>query len=183
MPAGTHVHANWAFSRPGLYRLRFDLSGRPAAGGGPVASGPVEYWFYVGDLAQLPPYPQPTPTPTATPKPVITPPATPVTPTPTPAQPRTTPPARPTVRVTSATLRGRRLTLRTRFTTRSTVRVTVKRGKRVVARAKPRIVGASRRTLRVQLDRRLRPGRYRVHVSASAGGVTVTRAIALRIRR
>ena len=26
-------------------------------------------------------------------------------------------------------------------------------------------------------------GRYRVHVSASAGGVTVTRAIALRIRR
>ena len=186
MPASTHVHANWAFSRPGLYRLRFDLSGTPAAGGAPVESGPVEYWFYVGDLAQLPSYPETAPelTPTPTPVPVITPAATPApTATPTPTAPPRLTPARPTVRLTSASLRGRRLTLKTRFVTRSTVRVTVKRGKRTVARAKARVVGASRRTVRVQLDRRLKPGRYRVHVSAQASGVTVTRTVALRVRR
>ncbi|MDA0185374.1 choice-of-anchor M domain-containing protein [Solirubrobacter phytolaccae] len=52
MPVSTHVHANWASSRPGLYKLRFELSG-----GATITSGPLDYWFYVGDLADLPAYP------------------------------------------------------------------------------------------------------------------------------
>lgn len=183
MPAGTHVHANWAFSRPGLYRLRFELSGRPAAGGQSVDSGPLDYWFFVGDLADLPPYPDddapdPDPAPDDSAPPVLTQPAT-IAPAPAPA----TPAPRPTLRLTSAKLRGRVLTLGTRLSTRGRVRVTVRRGKRVVARARTQTVPATRRTLRVTLDRRLRTGRYRVTVAVEANGARVTRTIALRVVR
>lgn len=184
MPADTHVHANWAFSRPGLYRLRFDLSGRPAGGGEAIGSGPLEYWFYAGDLADLPPYPEeedePEPEPTPTPMPPSAAAPPPVSsPAPAPAPVR---PARPGLRLTSAKLRGRTLTLGTRLTVRSRVGVTVRRGTRVVARAKARSVPASQRTVRVRLDRRLAPGRYRVQVRADAAGGRQTRTITLRVR-
>ena len=60
--------------------------------------------------------------------------------------------------------------------------MTVRRGTRVVARARSRAVRASQRTLRVALNRRLAAGRYRVHVSAEANGVRVTRALTFRAR-
>lgn len=175
MPVDTHVHANWAFSRTRLYKLHFELQGRP-----------LEYWFYVGDLADLPPYPsdtpelepEPTPAASATADPVVTP-AAPV-PTPTP-RPVTRAP-RPTLRLTSATLRGRTLTVGARLSSRSRVRIHVRRGTRVVARAKARTVSPSQRTVRVALDRRLAAGRYRVQVSAEANGVRVIRTLTLRVR-
>lgn len=183
MPAGTHVHANWAFSRPGLYKLRFALSGTLAAGGPAVETGPVEYWFFAGHLADLPEYPTPEPeaTPTATADPVVSPPAV-SSPASTPVPRPSAPAPRPTLRLTSATLRGRTLTLATRLSVRSRVSVTVRRGPRLVARAKTRTVPASTRTLRVGLDRRLRPGRYRVQVTATAGGERQSRTITLRVR-
>ena len=182
MPVSTHVHANWAFNRTGLYKLRFDLTGTPAGGGPSIASGPVEYWFFVGDLADLPEYPVPDdsepdenqpPPPAATPTPSPAPPA--ATPQPQPAPPAKATPKRPSLRLTSVSLRGRTLTLRTRLGTRSRVSVTVHKGKRTVARAKARTVSASRRTLRVLLNRRLSPGRYQVRVTVVANGNRVTR--------
>jgi anchored repeat ABC transporter substrate-binding protein len=32
IPLGTHAHGNWAFTQPGVYRLRFELSARAASG-------------------------------------------------------------------------------------------------------------------------------------------------------
>jgi hypothetical protein len=151
----------------------------------------VEYWFYVGDLVDLPDYPsedpepdpdvEPTPTPTPDGGTVLTPPAVvPPAPTPTPTPAR--PAVRPTLRLTSAKLRGRTLTLGTRLTTRSRVTVTVRRGSKTVARAKARTVTASRRTLRVALNRRLAAGRYRIRVRVDANGRSVTRTITLQVR-
>jgi surface-anchored protein len=32
VPLGTHAHGNWAFTRPGAYRLTFRMSARSRAG-------------------------------------------------------------------------------------------------------------------------------------------------------
>lgn len=45
--AGQHIHANWAFSAPGRYVLRFGVRG--ARGGSPV-SAVQDYVFHVGDV-------------------------------------------------------------------------------------------------------------------------------------
>jgi putative ABC transporter-associated repeat protein len=191
MRAGTHVHANWAFSRPGLYKLRFDLAGKLAADGQAIQSGPVEYYFYAGDLAALPEYPRddpgprgdpgetepaPTPDPPVVTPPAVTPPA--AIPAPTLAKPA----ERPTLRLTSARLRGRTLRLGIRLTTLSRLTVTVRRGSHLVARARARTVSASKRSLRVALNRRLAAGRYRVQVRAQANGHSAARTITLRVR-
>jgi surface-anchored protein len=44
---GTHAHANWAFAKPGVYRLTFDVSARLADGR--TVSDRENYTFTVGD--------------------------------------------------------------------------------------------------------------------------------------
>jgi surface-anchored protein len=53
-PTGTHAHFNWVFHAPGLYRLGFEVAGDRTAGG-TASTGPVEYRFFVGATADLPP--------------------------------------------------------------------------------------------------------------------------------
>ncbi|SDT32311.1 choice-of-anchor M domain-containing protein [Jiangella sp. DSM 45060] len=48
-----HVHANWAFTQPGVYTLTFEVAA--TVGGEPVTSGPVDYtWVVGGDDGTLP---------------------------------------------------------------------------------------------------------------------------------
>lgn len=169
VPLGTHAHGNWVFSREGAYRLTFTMSVR-------LRSGEA-----VEDTQTLPVTvgTAPAPTPTVTP-----------TPTPTPSGPagpggpsdtnRTS--AAPVLRPVSARLSGRTLRLRLKLDRQSRVTVTLRRGKRVAAKAKPRTVRAGTRTLRLALDRRPGAGRHIVRVVARADGRSVTRTIALRVR-
>jgi hypothetical protein len=62
------------------------------------------------------------------------------------------------------------------------VAVSVRRGKRV-ARARARTLPAGRRVLRLRLDRRLRPARYRVKVAATAASQRVVATRHVRVRR
>ena len=95
VPTFTHQHANWAFTRPGVYRLKFTWSADLVKGG--TVSDTAVYTFAVGDLdtsaITLPgdgatPTPDPTGT-TPTPDPTTT----TTTPAPTATTPATTPPA------------------------------------------------------------------------------------------
>lgn len=45
--AGSHAHANWAFSAPGTYRIGFQASGTLAASGSPSSSDLAEFVFHV----------------------------------------------------------------------------------------------------------------------------------------
>jgi surface-anchored protein len=47
VPLGSHIHCNWAFSAPGLHRVRFVVTGTLRAGNTPVASPPAEFVFDV----------------------------------------------------------------------------------------------------------------------------------------
>jgi surface-anchored protein len=117
-----------------------------------------------------------------------------VRPVPRPAPPRAVPLPGPgavlapearriTLAASRARLRGRTLRLTLRLGTGSTVRVWVRRGGRIVARAKPRMLATGRHHLRLRLPRALRPGRYRVQVRARAGRQLVTRTLTVRVRR
>jgi surface-anchored protein len=59
LTAGSHQHANWAFTAPGLYGIILEASGTLVGGGGFTSSGDVTYWFEVavvpepGSLALL----------------------------------------------------------------------------------------------------------------------------------
>lgn len=44
---GAHVHFNWAFSAPGMWKLRFRLRGTPAGGGAEIVSAPQELTFWL----------------------------------------------------------------------------------------------------------------------------------------
>jgi surface-anchored protein len=44
---GAHVHFNWAFSAPGLWKVRFRARGTPAAGGAEIVSTPQELTFWL----------------------------------------------------------------------------------------------------------------------------------------
>jgi len=44
---GAHVHFNWAFSAPGLWKLRFRLRGTPANGSAEIVSAPQELSFWL----------------------------------------------------------------------------------------------------------------------------------------
>jgi surface-anchored protein len=59
MGVGVHAHFSWAFTARGLYKLTFQVDGT-GVGGSARSSGPVQYRFFVGDLADLPPEPQTT---------------------------------------------------------------------------------------------------------------------------
>ncbi|NHC14755.1 choice-of-anchor M domain-containing protein [Motilibacter deserti] len=132
-----HMHANWAFTAPGTYRLT--VRADAAVGGTPVSATGV-YTFVVGDLPANPPPPAPTdpaPAPAPTlPAPAPTVPApTPTTPAPGATPPATTPPTsqpeqpvqpvRPTVltraRVTGAGTVGTRVSCTARFRHASSV--------------------------------------------------------------
>jgi surface-anchored protein len=47
LPPGTHTHANWAFSAPGVYHLTFEVNGTTPAG--QVVSDTEIYTFVIGD--------------------------------------------------------------------------------------------------------------------------------------
>jgi len=47
LTAGSHEHVNWAFTAPGLYRVKFQASGTLVQGGTPVESEEVEVCFEV----------------------------------------------------------------------------------------------------------------------------------------
>jgi surface-anchored protein len=47
LPVGTHAHQNWAFDRPGDYRLTFEASGLLAEDGTRVSSGRVTIAYQV----------------------------------------------------------------------------------------------------------------------------------------
>lgn len=47
LPAGLHQHANWAFEKAGVYRLRVDATARLAATGATVTSAPAWITFAV----------------------------------------------------------------------------------------------------------------------------------------
>jgi surface-anchored protein len=169
VPLGTHAHGNWVFSREGAYRLTFTMSAR-------LRSGEA-----VHDTQTLPVTVgnAPAPTPTATPTPTSTP-SSPSGPG-GPSETNRTP-AAPGLRPLSARLNGRTLRLRMKLDRQSRVTVTLRRGKRLSAKAKARTVPAGTRTLRLRLDRRPRAGRHTVRVVARAGERSVTRTIALRVR-
>lgn len=46
-PANQHVHANWTFTHPGIYKLHFTATATPK-GGQPTSAG-QDYYFVVGD--------------------------------------------------------------------------------------------------------------------------------------
>ncbi|MBB4662848.1 choice-of-anchor M domain-containing protein [Conexibacter arvalis] len=80
-------------------------------------------------------------------------------------------------------LRGRVLRVGLRVGARSRVRLSVRRGGRVVARGPVRVVGPRARAVRTRLDRRLGPGSYRVRVVARAGSRSASTTLALRVGR
>jgi surface-anchored protein len=45
--AGSHQHVNWAFTKPGKYKVTFEAMAVLTAGGVEVSSGPVTYTFKV----------------------------------------------------------------------------------------------------------------------------------------
>ncbi|MEW2517072.1 choice-of-anchor M domain-containing protein [Actinacidiphila alni] len=99
VPTFTHQHANWAFTKPGVYRLKFTWSA-DLVDGGPVSDSAV-YTFAVGDVdtstITLPgdgPTPDPTTT-SPTPDPTTTSPTPSTTGTPRPSN-STAPPPPPT---------------------------------------------------------------------------------------
>jgi surface-anchored protein len=167
---GTHAHGNWAFGRPGSYRLTFTMSAR-------LRSGET-----VHDTQTLPvtvgTAPTPSPTPT---RPEPEPTATPVPDTRAPGGSIPAAPV-PVLRALSARLKGRTLHVRVRLDRRSRVAVTLRRGKRTSARARARAVAAGTRTLRLRLNRRPAAGRHDIRVTASAGGRSTTRTLTLRVR-
>jgi surface-anchored protein len=47
VPAASHGHLNWAFTRSGIYKLTVEAEGVDAATGEAVSTGEVDYWFWV----------------------------------------------------------------------------------------------------------------------------------------
>jgi putative ABC transporter-associated repeat protein len=57
---GAHVHANWAFTQPGVYTLTFTVAA--SVDGEPITSGPVDYTWVVGGEDGALPEPAPSTT-------------------------------------------------------------------------------------------------------------------------
>jgi len=53
MPASSHLHLNWSFGAPGLYRLTFEIAGKRTDDTS-LASAQHSYRLFIGDLADLP---------------------------------------------------------------------------------------------------------------------------------
>ena len=73
IPLGTHAHGNWAFGRPGAYRLTFTMSARLRSGetvrDTQTLAGDRRHGDRPGADALPPGPPRPDPSPTATPAP------------------------------------------------------------------------------------------------------------------
>jgi surface-anchored protein len=165
VPLGTHAHGNWAFSRAGTYRLRFEMSA--TLGSGQVSIDAETLTVTVVDEGSPgPPGGGDQPPGGGSPGPGAPPGAAPLT-----------------LKLSSASLRGRSLRLRLRLSAKSRVSVSARRNGRTAARARARDVPSGTRTLKVLLNRRLRPGRYTIRVHARAGDRTITRSVALRVAR
>ncbi|WP_022928861.1 choice-of-anchor M domain-containing protein [Patulibacter americanus] len=54
VPAGSHVHSNWVFTRPGAHHLTFRVSGTRSSDGARL-SATARYHFFVGALPSAPP--------------------------------------------------------------------------------------------------------------------------------
>jgi surface-anchored protein len=52
VPLGSHIHCNWAFSAPGVYRVRLIVSGTLRSGNTPIASLPTDCFFEVAPPPQ-----------------------------------------------------------------------------------------------------------------------------------
>lgn len=99
-----HTHANWAFTKPGLYKITLKARGTQTSSGATIESPAQTYYFTVGSahkgtaFTKPAPAPAPTPTPTPKPAPEKPKPAPKPTPAPKPApQPTPTPaPEKPT---------------------------------------------------------------------------------------
>jgi surface-anchored protein len=128
------------------------------------------------DPADPQPGPDPTPNPGPGPGTGNEPAGPPVTPRPPAVEPR-----RPAVRLRAATLRRRILSVRLRSSMKGRATVQLLRNGRVVARGAARSLPKGTHTVRFNLNRALKPGRYRVRVRVVAGGGSTTRTIALRI--
>jgi subtilisin family serine protease len=111
----------------------------------------------------------------------LTRPATPGVDKPAETAPSAAPVAALTVR--SAKVNGRTLTLSLAGARTGTVRASVKRGSKFVAKAAARRVGASTKTLRLKLDRTLSRGSYTVKVIASRGGEQTVGNVKLKLTR
>ncbi len=82
----------------------------------------------------------------------------------------------------SISLRGRTASLRLVLSRKAQVKLTVRRGKRTVARAKARTFAAGTRTAKLVLNRRLARGTYRVTVTATVAKQVRRDVITLRVR-
>jgi len=87
------------------------------------------------------------------------------------------------LKIRSASVSGRTLTLNLAGSRTGTVRASVKRGSKFVAKAAARNVGAATRTLRLTLDRRLSRGSYTVKVIAARGGEQTVGNVKLKLTR
>jgi hypothetical protein len=85
--------------------------------------------------------------------------------------------------VRSAKVSGRTLTLSLAGSRAGTVRASVKRGSKFVAKAAARKVGASTTTVRLTLNRKLSRGAYTVKVIASRGGEQTVGNVKLKLTR
>jgi surface-anchored protein len=54
VPPNAHVHSNWVFTQPGAYTVTFEATGRSAATGQTISTGPRVYTFHVGPLPAPP---------------------------------------------------------------------------------------------------------------------------------
>lgn len=169
IPLGTHAHGNWVFSREGSYRLTFTMSARLQ--GGATTQDTQSLAVNVG-AAPVDAKPISTPSPT--------PPASTPTPTPGTASRPSDAGRPPLLRALSAVFQRRVLRVRLRLDRSSTVAITLRRGGRTSARAKPRTVQAGTRTVRLQLDRRPAAGRHTVRITATSDGRSVTRTLRVR---
>jgi hypothetical protein len=111
----------------------------------------------------------------------LTRPATPGVTKPAETAPSAAPVAALTVR--SAKVSGRTLTLSLAGSRAGTVRASVKRGATFVAKAAARKVGASTRTVRLTLNRKLSRGTYTVKVIATRGGEQTVGNVKLKLTR
>ncbi len=86
------------------------------------------------------------------------------------------------LKVRSAKVSGRTLVLRVTAKGRPALRVSVKRGSRVVAKGRSAAVRSGTRTVRVKLSHRLKRGaRYAVRVTAVADGGRVARTLRMKV--
>lgn len=54
LPVGSHIHYNWGFTAPGIFRIAFEAAGRRIGDTEDLGSGPVVFTFHVRPLPPSP---------------------------------------------------------------------------------------------------------------------------------